>query len=128
MKIADETAGLIAKDLRGLGYKVVPNSQGCKIQLPLWCSVMIMVQQDSIRFLPKAGRASLNTSTWGSLLLLIVTFSIFSSNPEAASSNIFWSGIIFFSIVDLVWGVYSYILTESAISTVRTLLISKYTK
>jgi hypothetical protein len=128
MKVADETAGLIVKDLRLLGYDVVPNSQGCKIKLPLWCSVMILFQQDSIRLLPKAGRSPLIASTWGSLLLLIVTFSIVTSNPEMASMSSVGSGIIFFSVIDLVWGVHSYILTESAMSTVRNLVISKYTK
>jgi hypothetical protein len=129
MKVADKTAELIVEDLRVLGYNAVPNSQGCKIKLPLWSSVTIMFQQDSIRFLPKVGRTSLTVSTWGSLLLLVVTFSLFSSNFEAASpNNIFWVSMFFFSIVDLVWSGYSYILTESATSTVRNLLVSKYIK
>ena len=108
-----------------LGYDVAVGERGLKIRLPLMCRVTVAFHEEAIRLLPEFGLVSRTATTWGTLLmggiLLIVIYT-----ADAGTLTPLGFGIILLAMGALVWDVYRYVVTESAIMTVRCLLIAKH--
>jgi hypothetical protein len=126
MNIRHETAQVMVEDLRALGYNVVSNSRGIKIQLPLFCSVTIAFQEDSIRFRSKGSIAPWSSSKWGSGLTVLLVGLLLVSPALFQWDTDLYLQIIFFTVCTISLDIYGFVVIESTMSTVRSLLISKY--
>lgn len=124
MKIAGHTPPSIAEDLRMLGYDVAVGERGLKIRLPLMCRVTVAFHEEAIRLLPEFGLFSRTAATWVTSLMVVVLL-IVVYRAEAGTLTQLGFGIVLLAIGALVWDVYRYVVTESAIMTVRYLLIAR---
>ena len=108
-----------------LGYDVAVGERRLKIRLPLMCRVTVAFHEQAIRLLPEFGLFSRTAATWGTstmvAILLIVVYT-----ADAGTLMPLGFGIILLYMGALVWDVYRYVVTESAIMTVRYLLIAKH--
>ncbi len=120
MKVPEGLASL-ASDLRALGYDAEDVAGSVSVRLPLWCSVSFECGPDRVRFVPRFGYSSREGATWVNLVMftLLVGSSAFVPmlTPLAASY-----------LVVLLGDVTRYVLTESAMSAVRALILTRVSR
>ena len=126
MKIALDSARPIADDLRMLGYDTTVEGGRLSIRLSWACRVNVEFQDDAVRFSVRFGFVSRTALAWGDSLSWAVLFFFVVSRTEAGGDPQWGLGLIFLALGSAVWNVYRYIATESAINTVRYLILSRY--
>lgn len=122
MRIPTDELVSLAQDLRVLGHDANEAGGRVRIRLPLYCSVTVELDGvGGIRCLPQFGFASRAAATWWTGLGIGLPAAIFSLVDGSVGIGllVLWLGA-------LAWDVYRYLLTESAISTARSLIIAKY--
>jgi hypothetical protein len=117
MKVPEGLASL-ASDLRALGYDAEDVAGCVRVRLPLWCSVSFECGPDIIRFVPRFGYSSREGGGTVNFVIfaLLVGLSVFV--PVATVMAASW-------LVVLLGDVTRYVLTESAMSAVRVLILTR---
>ena len=126
----------LAAELRALSYDAHDVAGCVRVRLPLWCSVTIECERDRVRLVPRLENSPLSREgsvlAHSAMFMLLVGLLILVATSGAASplTVVAAPSLALFAASSLVWllgGVVQYILTESAIAAVRSLLIVKGT-
>jgi hypothetical protein len=124
----------LAADLRALSYDVEDIVGGVRVLLPLSCSVTIECERDRLRLVPRFGyfarRGSISVDSVTFVLSVGLAVMAVTHGGTSAFAAEFAPGVALYaacSLVALLGDVARYVLTESAIAAVRSLLIIKGT-
>jgi hypothetical protein len=127
VNLTDETVRAVGGDLRALGYDVAVDDRGLQIRLSFFCSVWVHVHDGGVKLRPMFGLVSRTSGNWMTIVGALLTLLFMFSYPT--DSHLLQWGCVFLAMVAaLVFNVYRFVLTESAASCVRYLLVAKYSK
>jgi hypothetical protein len=123
MKITRDVASTLAEDLESLGYQATHESRQVTIRLPLFCSVRVLLHENGITLTPMFGAVSRTVATFITAALIFAFLVIAAAaNANFAVSNGY--ALVVLSLYIIIWGIYRYVLTESAANVVRYWFIS----
>lgn len=122
MQASGESWASLARDLRALGYDAVDVAGCVRIHLPLTCSVTVEAGPDVPRLSPRFGPFERTTATWFTTggFVLMLAFYLLVARPGLLLGLMLvaWLG-------ELILDAYRYVLTESALGSIRSLLIAR---
>ncbi len=107
----------LSNELECFGYKIQKQSFGFEIFLPLFCSIRIIQKQDRILLQPCFGYVTRIIATWMSVIIVLL-LAIIMVLPIENLRYFFISCIL----LQAIWDVYRYILTENALNRIYYIL------
>ena len=112
-------ANTLIKKLRLFGYNIEVFEKSIRVQLPLFCSVNIFEDGETLKADPRFGAMSRTNATLMNQVLLLISLVLISFFTDDNRLQYFFAVSMLFSGF---WDVYRYILTENFVSRFQSLL------
>lgn len=123
MEFSDEVMSSVLEDLHALGYDATADGTGFRVRLGFGYGVRVRRRGSRVRFHPYFGLASRTVAMWITSLIVV---SLFLAEWHGGPGWVEGSAAVLLAVGIVANDVYRYVVTESAVVTIRYLLVSRY--